>query len=129
MGRLQLSGGKASGAASHAVNAFLDGIGHPRARRLAIHADLGRIEWRATAETVAATAAHLGVAAARRPAQRRRPHRPVGDAVRNAKQRYAALETYRLIARGAMRASASATSELMAQVMGPALAKRCGARR
>ncbi len=119
-----LSGGKDSGAASHAVNAFLDGIGHPRAQRLAIHADLGRIEWRATAETVAATAAHLGVPLVV-------VRRNAGDLIArwetrfaNAKLRYEALETYRLIAPWSHASQRFCTSELKAQVMGPALAKR-----
>ena len=51
-----LSGGKDSSAAALAVIAYLDRIGHPKAHRHAIHADLGQIEWRSTAhfiETIA----------------------------------------------------------------------------
>ena len=47
-----LSGGKDSGAAAIAVNQHLDAIGHPRERRFAIHADLGRAEWRETQDAM-----------------------------------------------------------------------------
>src|SRR3546814_8986422 len=43
-----LSGGKDSTASAHAAIALLDALGHPRDRRIAIHADLGRAEWRST---------------------------------------------------------------------------------
>src|SRR3546814_13630373 len=43
-----LSGGKDSTASAHAALALLDALGHPRDRRIAIHADLGRAEWRST---------------------------------------------------------------------------------
>lgn len=119
-----LSGGKDSGAASHTVNEWLDTIGHPRARRIAIHADLGRIEWRSTDETVRATAAHLGV-----PLMIER--RNAGDLITrwetrfaNALTRYEGLETYRLIGPWSHASQRFCTSELKAQVMGPALAKR-----
>ena len=119
-----LSGGKDSGAVSHAAHRFLDTIGHPRERRIAIHADLGRIEWRSTHETVEATAALLEV-----PLMVVR--RNAGDLITrwetrfaNAKLRYAALETYRLISPWSHASQRFCTSELKAQVMGPALAKR-----
>lgn len=56
-----VSGGKDSGAALHAANAWLDGVGHRRDRRLALHADLGRAEWPDTLDVVRRTAAHAGV--------------------------------------------------------------------
>ena len=56
-----LSGGKDSGAAALAVSHFLDGIGHPRDRRVAIHADLGRAEWRETMAMAERQAAFIGV--------------------------------------------------------------------
>ena len=56
-----LSGGKDSVSISHATAALLDRLGHPRDRRVAIHADLGRIEWQSTPATVEAAAARLGV--------------------------------------------------------------------
>ncbi len=119
-----LSGGKDSGAVSHAFNLWLDTIDHPRERRVAIHADLGRIEWRSTEETVRATADFLGV-----PLLVER--RNAGDLITrwetrfaNAKTRYEALETYRLIGPWSHASQRFCTSELKAQVMGPALAKR-----
>lgn len=119
-----LSGGKDSGAVSHAFNQWLNQIGHPRERRVAIHADLGRIEWRSTEETVRATADFLGV-----PLLIER--RKAGDLITrwetrfsNAKTRYEALETYRLIGPWSHASQRFCTSELKAQVMGPALAKR-----
>jgi 3'-phosphoadenosine 5'-phosphosulfate sulfotransferase (PAPS reductase)/FAD synthetase len=56
-----LSGGKDSAAAAFAASRWLDMVGHPRELRSAIHADLGMIEWRSTAQVVEQTAAHLGV--------------------------------------------------------------------
>ena len=56
-----LSGGKDSSAAMFAVNLILDALGHPRERRIAIHADLGRAEWDETPATVEDLAAHAGV--------------------------------------------------------------------
>ena len=56
-----LSGGKDSVSISHATAQMLDRLGHPRARRVAIHADLGRIEWQSTPATVEAAAGMLGV--------------------------------------------------------------------
>src|SRR5436309_518309 len=56
-----LSGGKDSSAAMAAVNLFLDLLGHPRTRRMAIHADLGRAEWASTPETVERIAAEAGI--------------------------------------------------------------------
>ena len=40
-----LSGGKDSAAAALTTQRYLDGIGHPETDRIAIHADLGSIEW------------------------------------------------------------------------------------
>ena len=56
-----LSGGKDCGAVSAMTNAYLDSIGHPRAKRIAIHADLGRAEWRSTPAQVQAQADALGL--------------------------------------------------------------------
>lgn len=56
-----VSGGKDSTAAMHAVIRHLDAIGHPRDRRLALHADLGRAEWRTTHAHVARVCAMLDV--------------------------------------------------------------------
>lgn len=56
-----VSGGKDSGASMHAVDAWLDVMGHPRGRRLALHADLGRAEWTDTLDTVRRICARIGV--------------------------------------------------------------------
>lgn len=56
-----LSGGKDCGAVSAMTNAYLDEIEHPRNRRLAIHADLGRAEWQSTPAQVEAQAHALGL--------------------------------------------------------------------
>lgn len=56
-----VSGGKDSTAAMHAVIRHLDAIGHPRDRRLALHADLGRAEWRSTHAHVERVCAQMGV--------------------------------------------------------------------
>ena len=54
-----LSGGKDSSAAMFAVNLILDALGHPRERRIAIHADLGRAEWDETPATVELSLIHI----------------------------------------------------------------------
>lgn len=56
-----LSGGKDCGAVSAMTNAYLDRIGHPHERRMAIHADLGRAEWQSTPAQVQAQADAIGV--------------------------------------------------------------------
>ncbi|MBY9062326.1 phosphoadenosine phosphosulfate reductase family protein [Sphingomonas yunnanensis] len=56
-----LSGGKDCGAVSALANRWLDEIGHPRARRIAMHADLGRAEWPSTPAQVQAQADALGL--------------------------------------------------------------------
>lgn len=55
-----VSGGKDSGASMHVADRWLDSVGHPRDRRIALHADLGRAEWPDTLDTVRAVAAHVG---------------------------------------------------------------------
>jgi 3'-phosphoadenosine 5'-phosphosulfate sulfotransferase (PAPS reductase)/FAD synthetase len=56
-----VSGGKDSLVSAHATMAYLDSIGHPRSLRYAIHADLGRAEWKTTPETVAEQCRVLGL--------------------------------------------------------------------
>lgn len=56
-----LSGGKDCGAVSSRTIAHLDRIGHPKDRRFAIHADLGRAEWEHTPAQVEAQAEALGL--------------------------------------------------------------------
>lgn len=119
-----LSGGKDSGALSLAAMAYLDRRGHPRDRRLAIHADLGRAEWRSTPEFVERTAARLGL-------ELIVVRRGAGDLLArwqvrfvNAKVRYEQLSTYNLIGPWSQANKRFCTSELKAQVIGPALARR-----
>ena len=119
-----LSGGKDSSAAAFAANMYLDAARHPRSRRLAIHADLGRAEWRSTPQQVEASAARLGL-----PLLVVRRH--AGDMVARWEQRFAngcarfaALSTYHLIGPWSQANKRFCTSELKAQVIGPELARR-----
>lgn len=118
-----LSGGKDSSAALFAVNLQLDSLGHPRARRMAIHADLGRAEWDSTPDTVAriAASADVPLTVVRRAA---------GDLVdrwiqrfESGKRRYEALETYNLIGPWSSASLRFCQSEMKAAVIGPALAR------
>lgn len=119
-----LSGGKDSTLAAWAATAWLDRLGHPRERRIAIHADLGRAEWRSTPAMVETVAARLGVPLVV-------VRRTAGDMVarweqrfENGKRRYEALETYNLIGPWSSSALRFCTSELKVQVIGPELARR-----
>nr|WP_239474398.1 phosphoadenosine phosphosulfate reductase family protein [Sphingomonas sp. BT552] len=56
-----LSGGKDCGAISALTMRLLDKMGHSRERRIAIHADLGRAEWRSTPAQVEQQALALGL--------------------------------------------------------------------
>jgi 3'-phosphoadenosine 5'-phosphosulfate sulfotransferase (PAPS reductase)/FAD synthetase len=58
---LNLSGGKDSTMSAHAASKILDDLGHDRNRRILIHADLGRAEWRSTPCTVKRQAAEIGL--------------------------------------------------------------------
>ncbi|MDE1915918.1 MAG: phosphoadenosine phosphosulfate reductase family protein [Sphingomonadales bacterium] len=119
-----LSGGKDSTACAFAATAMLDQLGHPRSRRVAIHADLGRAEWRSTPSTVAAVAERLGLPLI---VVRRR----AGDMVARWEQRFANgcrryedLELYQMIGPWSSASLRFCTSELKAQVIGPELARR-----
>lgn len=118
-----LSGGKDSSAAMAAVNLFLDLFGHPRARRMAIHADLGRAEWATTPETVQRIAAEAGMPLTV-------VRRAAGDLVdrwiqrfESGKRRYAALETYNLIGPWSSASLRFCQSEMKAAVIGPMVAR------
>lgn len=116
-----LSGGKDSSAAGHAANAVLDDLGHPRADRLAIHADLGRAEWQATPGVVDAVAARLGVPLT---VVRHRTHDMVSRweaRFAEGKRRYAALEVFNLIGPWSSSSLRFCTSEMKQQVIAPAL--------
>lgn len=119
-----LSGGKDSTATSHAAMAWLDRHGHPRTRRIAVHADLGKAEWRSTPSFVEGVAQQLGLPLL---ILRRR----AGDMVdrweqrfASGKNRYEALSTYNLIGPWSSTSLRFCTSELKIQVIGPALARR-----
>lgn len=56
-----VSGGKDSSAAMASTIELLDAMGHPRHRRLALHADLGRSEWRSTHAHAQLVCDRLGV--------------------------------------------------------------------
>lgn len=119
-----LSGGKDSGALSWAANDYLDRRGHPRARRFAVHADLGRAEWQSTPATVERTAQRLAL-------DLDVVRRSAGDMVARWEQRfangiarYAQLETYNLIGPWSSASLRFCTAELKAQVIGPHLARK-----
>ncbi len=118
-----LSGGKDSSAAMFAVNLYLDLLGHPRSRRMAIHADLGRAEWASTPATVAHIAAIAGMPLTV-------VRRAAGDLVdrwiqrfENGKRRYEALETYHLIGPWSSASLRFCQSEMKAAVIGPAVVR------
>lgn len=124
-----VSGGKDSSAAMFAVSIVLDGLGHPRNRRLVIHADLGRAEWESTPAMVErlAALADLPLSVVRRGA---------GDLFdrwaqrfENGKRRYEALETYNLIGPWSSASLRFCTSEAKAHVIGPHLARIAAMRR
>jgi 3'-phosphoadenosine 5'-phosphosulfate sulfotransferase (PAPS reductase)/FAD synthetase len=119
-----LSGGKDSTATSFAAIRLLDRLGHPCDRRLAVHADLGRAEWRSTPATVERCAQALGLPLVV-------VRRAAGDLVErwevrfaNAKARYEQLATYNLIGPWSQANKRFCTSELKTQVIGPVLARR-----
>lgn len=118
-----LSGGKDSGASAVATSKYLDAIGHPRDRRIAIHADLGRAEWRETMPVVEKQAQAIGAPLVV-------VSRKAGDMVQRWEQRftnglarYANLLTYNLIGPWSSASLRFCTSELKAQVIGPYLAR------
>jgi 3'-phosphoadenosine 5'-phosphosulfate sulfotransferase (PAPS reductase)/FAD synthetase len=114
---MSLSGGKDSTAAAFEANAALDAAGHPRSRRIAVHADLGRAEWRQTSATVEAIAASLGL-----PLHivRHGQHDMVSrwqDRFERGLARYAALETLCLIGPWSSPSLRFCTSEFKAAVI------------
>jgi 3'-phosphoadenosine 5'-phosphosulfate sulfotransferase (PAPS reductase)/FAD synthetase len=119
-----VSGGKDSAAATLATNMYLDAIGHDRARRIVIHADLGRIEWETTPRHVETLAARAGLELV---VVRRR----AGDLIArweqrfaNGKARYQALSTYGLIGPWSSSALRFCTSELKTHVIAAELRRR-----
>lgn len=118
-----LSGGKDSSAAMFATNILLDRLGHPRDRRMAIHADLGRAEWDSTPTFVEQIAGLAGMPLTV-------VRRKAGDLFdrweqrfENGKRRYESLETYNLIGPWSSASLRFCTSEAKAQIIGPAIAR------
>jgi 3'-phosphoadenosine 5'-phosphosulfate sulfotransferase (PAPS reductase)/FAD synthetase len=119
-----LSGGKDCGAVSALTMRYLDSIGHPRERRIAMHADLGRAEWVSTPAQVEAQARALGLPLVV-------VRRGAGDLPTRFKGRwelglaaYQDLRLYNLRGPFASPALKFCQSELKIQVMGPELARR-----
>ena len=119
-----VSGGTDSAAAALATNMYLDAIGHDRARRIVIHADLGCIEWETTPGHVEALAASAGLELV---VVRRR----AGDLIArweqrfaSGKDRYEALTTYGLVGPWSSRALRFCTSELKTHVITAELRRR-----
>lgn len=119
-----LSGGKDSSAALFAAMPVLDALGHPRERRIAIHADLGRAEWDSTAETVATIAARADIALTIRQRQSGDLFDRWHQRYESGKARYEELSTYNLIGPWSSASLRFCTSEQKAQVIGPYLARQ-----
>jgi 3'-phosphoadenosine 5'-phosphosulfate sulfotransferase (PAPS reductase)/FAD synthetase len=126
---LNLSGGKDSLLATALVMAMLDRMGHPRSERIAIHADLGRAEWRSTAATVRRQAEEIGLRLVT-------VKRAAGDMVDRWNQRYRqGIDLYtdmsRVILRGPWSSSKQrfCTPELKTQVIHEYLAATYPGRR
>lgn len=116
-----LSGGKDSTAAASAAIQQLDAWGHPRERRVAIHADLGRAEWEATPRTVEAVAGRFGLPVS---VVRHRTHDMVSrweERFKRGKARYHLLEVFNLIGPWSSAALRFCTAEMKQQVIAPAL--------
>ncbi len=119
-----VSGGKDSAAATLASNLYLDAIGHDRARRIVIHADLGRIEWESTPRQVEAIAARAGLELVV-------VRRQAGDLIArwqarfaSGKARYEALTTYGLVGPWSSSALRFCTSEMKTHVITAELRRR-----
>lgn len=119
-----LSGGKDSVSISHAADRLLDQLGHPRDRRIAIHSDLGRIEWQTTPATVEAAAAAIGVPLVV-------VRRKAGDLVDRWERRfelgldrYIDLRTYHLTGPWSSASNRFCTAELKTQVILPELLRQ-----
>lgn len=119
-----LSGGKDSVSISHATSMLLDQLRHPRDRRVAIHADLGRIEWQSTPATVQAAADRLGVPLI---IVRNRSYDMLSKWDRRFElgcRRYEQLLTYHLTAPWSSANNRFCTSEMKTQVILPELLRQ-----
>lgn len=116
-----LSGGKDSMAAAYEASRLLDAWGHDPALRVAIHADLGRAEWRETPALVEACAARLGVPLM---VVRHNKHDMVSRweaRFEAGLARYADLSVFNLIGPWSSAALRFCTAEMKQQVISPAL--------
>ncbi len=118
-----VSGGKDGAAAALLVSKFLDEIGHPKERRMLIHADLGSIEWSDSLPSCERLAKHLGI-----PLQVVR--RNGGGMVErwlsrweSSIARYKALSTVMVVAPWSSATNRFCTSELKIDVIGSAMKK------
>jgi 3'-phosphoadenosine 5'-phosphosulfate sulfotransferase (PAPS reductase)/FAD synthetase len=119
-----LSGGKDSVSISFAANRLLDQLGHPADRRVAIHANLGRIEWQSTPGTVEAAAERLGVPLI---IVRNKSHDMLSRWERRFElgcQRYQDLLTYHLTGPWSSASNRFCTAEMKTQVILPELLRR-----
>lgn len=119
-----LSGGKDSTAATWAAMRKLDELGHPRQLRFAIHADLGRSEWKSTPGKVEEVAAFFGLELI---VVRHRTHDMVSRWEARGiegRRRYENLEVFNLIGPWSSSSLRFCTAELKQQVISPALQKR-----
>lgn len=119
-----VSGGKDSSVAAHAVNTYLDSIGHPREDRIAVHADLGRIEWAQSHAICEKLADQLGVELW---TVRHGRHDMISrweERFTRGKARYANLEIFNLIGPWSSASLRFCTAEMKQQVISPALKKR-----
>ncbi|WP_267382578.1 phosphoadenosine phosphosulfate reductase family protein [Sphingomonas sp. GC_Shp_6] len=119
-----LSGGKDSVSISHATAGLLDQLGHPRDRRFAIHADLGRIEWQSTPATVRAAAESIGAPLI---VVRNRSHDMLSRWDRRFElgcRRYEQLLTYHLTGPWSSASNRFCTAEMKTHVILPELLRR-----
>ena len=119
-----VSGGKDSSVAAHAVHQLLDSLGHPRRDRVAVHADLGRAEWRQSHAICAQLAEGLGVELL---TVRHNRHDMVSrweERFTRGKARYENLEIFNLIGPWSSASLRFCTAEMKQQVISPALKRR-----
>lgn len=112
-----ISGGKDSTVAMQGAMDLLDQLGHPRERRVAIHADLGRAEWQSTPATVEAVAGRFGVPLV---VARHGKHDMVSRweaRFAEGKRRYANLEIFNLVGPWSSASLRFCTSEMKQQVI------------
>ena len=118
-----VSGGKDGNIAAVEVNAWLDSIGHDRSRRLAVHADLGIIEWKDSLVMCEEVAEYMGVPLK---VVRHNTHDMISrwqQRFINSLERYVSMETIQLISPWSTPSKRFCTSEMKQQVIEPILAR------